>query len=133
MHYSFRSLPRTDRVRLNSCNWCDAMSQIGYEMTTNVVESRPVITSGIYPLSCCCQIYINDLFASRRYYEDHYSTQETVSCLAFHREGCPLQWKRKGLGVEQRLKKLVICEIKHRNQVVAKFPLINHRAGKAQR
>lgn len=73
MHYSFRSLPRTDRVRLNSFNWCDAMSQIGYEMTTNVVESRPVITPVIYPLSCCCQIYINDLFASRQDYEDPYN------------------------------------------------------------
>lgn len=83
MHYSFRSLPRTDRVRLNSFNWCDAMSQIGYEMTTNVVESRPVITSVIYPLSCCCQIYINELFASRQDYEDPYSTQETVCAWSF--------------------------------------------------
>lgn len=52
------------------------MSQIGYEMTTNVVELGTVITSVIYPLSCCCQIYINNLSTSRQDYEDPYNTQK---------------------------------------------------------
>lgn len=107
------------------------MSQIGYEMTTNVVELGTVITSVIYPLSCCCQIYINDLSTSRQDYEDPYSNQETGSCLEFHSGRCPLLWTHKRLGIERRLKKLLICEIKHRYQVVDKFRPIDHRTNQS--